>query len=290
MGLALVVAVAGCSPTPADPVITDATRLRLSRALEAQGDYASAASILRDPNAAPAPRPDPSPDLNRVMSLIKLGEVDEAMSVMRVELSKRSDDTEFALGAARVAAGAGRPAVAGEIYRGVLAKHPSDVDAMVGDGVIRAQSGDMPGAIANFRQALARRPSDVAAKNNLDLALSMSGRPAAPVAAAAPEAAATVAVRSEPIAAPVAVVTPSSSGRVVSTANVAPTPLVVTEPRAAARAGHAAVGDGRADQAASCERGNAGAIRQTRMDRTAGAGRRALCRRRAIPEKAHRST
>jgi len=158
---AALASLAGCAaPLAADPQITDATRMKLARALAAEGDMAGAAAVLRDPNerAAKAPKTEADAGAKRAMMLIDLGQVDQGLAL------------------ARAAYAAGRPAEAGEIYRHVLARHPEDADALVGDGVVKAQQGDLAGAMQDFRLALVRRPNDPAARNNLALALALNGR------------------------------------------------------------------------------------------------------------------
>ena len=171
------VVLAGCAATPPpDPVITDAKRLQLARALVAQGDTASAANILN--GSSQSERAANSIEMRRATTLLKFGEVDEALTLARTAMKNHPSDPDFGLEYARMAVRVGRPSLAGEAYKQILGTFPDNVDAMVGDGAIMAQAGDLPGAMARFRQALARKPDDVAARNNLALAMTLTGRSA----------------------------------------------------------------------------------------------------------------
>jgi Flp pilus assembly protein TadD len=139
------VTLAGCAGD-ADLAVDGTTRSRLAQALEASGDSANAAAVLRGQD----------------------GEASAAFAA-------RPDDPTFALKVGGLAVRAGRLTEADEIFRQVLARHPESVEALNGRGVVLAQRGDLPGAAGAFRQALQLRPQDVPARNNLDLVIALTG-------------------------------------------------------------------------------------------------------------------
>ena len=165
----------GCAATPRpEPVITSATRARLSEALAAEGDTAGAANILNDPPAAD--RVAGSTELRRAQVMFDLGQTDQAVALTQALMDAHPDDPAYGLAIARLAVRAGRLSVAADTYKRMLSRFPGNPDALVGDGAIHAQAGDMAGAIERFRQALVRRPGDLAAESNLANALMMTGQ------------------------------------------------------------------------------------------------------------------
>ncbi len=172
--VALIVALAGCAaatrPTP-DQTISDDTRARLARVLEASGDTAGAAAVLHGP-ADGEGAPDP---LTHATALVAAGQVDKGMQEAKIALATHGDDLAFALEVGRLALRAGRLTDAGDVYRQILLRHPDSVEALNGNGVVLAQQGDLAGAADTLRQALASHPQDVPTRNNLALVLALSG-------------------------------------------------------------------------------------------------------------------
>lgn len=158
-------ALLGCSNPDKSPTITDATRVKLARALTGDAESGDSFKIL-----------DKSAILRQAKLLIDLGDVDHGLAVASEALATHGDDPAFAMEVARMADTAGHRAEAETIYRLVLKTHPDAVDALVGEGVVTAQKGDYPDAISKFRQALTRRPNDLPARNNLALALALAGQ------------------------------------------------------------------------------------------------------------------
>ncbi len=167
---------AGCATPPAEPVITDATRVRLAQALEAEGDPTSAANILNGRTVQP--RPDRADALRQARLLLDVGQVDQGFALARAAMLANAGNPRIAIEVARMAVRAGRLAEAEGIYRQLIERFPNDADAFVGSGALRAQAGDFPAAIQQFYHALALKPADVAARNNLALALAMNGQSA----------------------------------------------------------------------------------------------------------------
>lgn len=164
---------AGCAAPPLDPVITDATRVRLAQTLEAEGDATSAANILNSRTVRL--RSDRADALRQANLLVDAGQVDQGLVLGRAAMQANAGDPRMGIGVARMAVRAGRMIEAASIYHQLTVQFPADADAFVGSGALQAQAGDFTGAIQRFRQALALRPADVAARNNLALAMAMSG-------------------------------------------------------------------------------------------------------------------
>lgn len=172
--VALTVALTGCAASPhRDQTVTDDTRLRLAEALEASGDSASAAEVLRVPESREASQgADP---LIHAQVLITAGQPDRGIDLAMAALLQRGDDVPFALSVGRLALKAGRPAQAGDVYQQILQRHPDNLDAMNGKSVVQAQQGDLAGAADTLRQALAQSPRDVATRSNFAIVMLLSG-------------------------------------------------------------------------------------------------------------------
>src|SRR5271166_3738955 len=172
ISVALIAALAGCASAPPNQTISDDTRIRLAEALQASGDPSNAA-IVRDQTAKKAGQPaDP---LTHATALIAAGQSDQGMSEAKAALAAHGDDLAFALEVGRLAVRPGRLADAGGVYQQIALRHPDSAEALNGKGVVLAQRGDLNGAIDAFRRALALRPQDVPTRNNLALAMLLSG-------------------------------------------------------------------------------------------------------------------
>lgn len=145
-------------------------------ACDSSGGNSVASALSKVPPTTAATAGGP-PSLRWPLMLVELGQVDDGVAAARALLDTRGDDPPFAIQVAHIAASADRPAAAGEIYRHVLATHPDNIDALVGDGVVLAHADELDAAKARFRQALVLQPSDVAARNDLAMALILSGQP-----------------------------------------------------------------------------------------------------------------
>ena len=166
-------ALAGCAGDT-EPTVDDATRVRLAQALEASGNSATAATVLRTQNGTDASSArDP---MTQAQQLVALGQPEQGVAVAKAALAERGDDPSFAIEVGRLAVRAGRLAEADEIYRTVLARHPDNVEALNGHGVVLAQKGDLAGAAGAFRRVLELRPTDVPARHNLDLIVALTGQ------------------------------------------------------------------------------------------------------------------
>jgi Flp pilus assembly protein TadD len=169
--VALLAALTGCA-SAANTTISDNTRERLADALQASGDSTNAAIVRDLANKKPEPAPDP---LTHVSALVAAGQVDQGMREAKAALAARGDDLGFALEVGRLAVKSGRLADAGDVYQQISRRHPDNVEALNGKGVVAAQQGDLKGAADAFRKALALRPRDVPTRNNLALAMLLSG-------------------------------------------------------------------------------------------------------------------
>jgi Flp pilus assembly protein TadD len=170
--VAVIIALTGCASRSPDLTVTDDTRTRLAQALQASGDPTNAA-ILRDQTAKKAGQAaDP---LTHATALIAAGETDQGINEAKAALAAHGDNLTFSLEVGRLAVRAGRLAEARDVYQQISLRHPDSVEALNGKGVVLAQQGNLSGAAEAFRKALALRPQDVPARNNLALAMLLSG-------------------------------------------------------------------------------------------------------------------
>jgi Flp pilus assembly protein TadD len=176
VAVVLVVALAGCTPARnSNPTISEETRARLAKALEASGDSAAAAAVLRGHEKPQAAAPVPDDPLMHARQLVAAGQVDQGMAEAQAALASRGDDPPFALDVGRLAVRSGRLDQAGDIYQQILLRHPENVDALNGKGVVLAQQGKLADAANVLRQVLSMRPKDVPARYNLALVMLLSG-------------------------------------------------------------------------------------------------------------------
>lgn len=149
---------------------------RIGDAAAASGDEATASTFYG--RAAALAPDDTAASLGASASLVRQGQTDRAIDLLRQSIARRTargDDTlSAALG--RLLVMDRRPAEAVAVFRQALARTPDRVPLLVGLGVALEATRDVPGAQQSYGRALVLDPGNVAARNDLCLSQALAGR------------------------------------------------------------------------------------------------------------------